>query len=150
MLTQIKRFFDRNLLAGTSAGEGDAEHALRLAVGALLLEVVRLDGEVRAEEREAVETAVLRHFDLSPEEAEALLRLAEDERRDATDYFQFTSLINRHYSPQRKIELIERLWSIAYADQTLHPYEEHLVRKIADLLYVAHNDFIAAKLRARP
>jgi len=149
MLTQIKRFFDRNLLPGATE-EGDAEHALRLAVGALLLEVVRLDGEVRVEEREAVETAVLHHFDLSGEEAEALLKLAEDERRDATDYFQFTSLINRHYSPQRKIELIERLWSIAYADQTLHPYEEHLVRKIADLLYVAHNDFIAAKLRARP
>jgi len=149
MLTQIKRFFDRNLLPGAT-GEGDAEHALRLAVGALLLEVVRLDGEVRAEEREAVETAVLGHFDLSAEEAEALLKLAEDERRDATDYFQFTSLINRHYTPERKIELIERLWSIAYADATLHPYEEHLVRKIADLLYVAHNDFIAAKLRARP
>jgi uncharacterized tellurite resistance protein B-like protein len=149
MLTQIKRFFDRNLLPGATE-EGDAEHALRLAVGALLLEVVRLDGEVRADERQAVEIAVLGHFDLSAEEAEALLKLAEDERRDATDYFQFTSLINRHYSPQRKIELIERLWSIAYADQTLHPYEEHLVRKIADLLYVAHNDFIAAKLRARP
>lgn len=150
MLAQIKRFFDRNLLAGASTDDGAAAHALRLAVGALLLEVVRLDGEVRAEEREAVETAVLGHFDLGAEEAGELLRLAEDERRDATDYFQFTSLINRHYSPQRKIELIERLWSIAYADATLHPYEEHLVRKIADLLYVAHNDFIAAKLRARP
>jgi len=149
MLTQIKRFFDRNLLPGATE-EGDAEHALRLAVGALLLEVVRLDGEVRAEEREAVETAVLGHFDLSAEEAGALLKLAEDERRDATDYFQFTSLINRHYTPERKIELIERIWSIAYSDATLHPYEEHLVRKIADLLYVAHNDFIAAKLRARP
>jgi uncharacterized tellurite resistance protein B-like protein len=149
MLTQIKRFFDRNLLPGATE-QGDAEHALRLAVGALLLEVVRLDGEVRAEEREAVETAVLGHFDLSAEEAGALLKLAEDERRDATDYFQFTSLINRHYTPERKIELIERLWSIAYSDATLHPYEEHLVRKIADLLYVAHGDFIAAKLRARP
>jgi len=150
MLAQIKRFFDRNLLAGASADEGNAEHALRLAVGALLLEVVRLDGEDSAEEREAVETAVLHHFDLSGQEAEALLKLAEDERREATDYFQFTSLINRHYTPERKIELIERLWSIAYSDATLHPYEEHLVRKIADLLYVAHGDFIAAKLRARP
>jgi hypothetical protein len=70
---------------------------------------VRLDGEVRAEEREAVETAVLGHFDLSAEEAGALLKLAEDERRDATDYFQFTSLINRHYTPERKIELIDAL-----------------------------------------
>lgn len=149
MLTQIKRFFDRNLLPGAT-GEGDAEHALRLAVGALLLEVVRLDGEVRAEERKAVETAVLEHFDLTSGEAEELLQLAENERREATDYYQFTSLINRHYTPERKIELIERLWSIAYSDQTLHQYEEHLVRKIADLLYVAHGDFIAAKLRARP
>jgi len=149
MLTQITRFFDRNLLPGAT-DEGDAEHALRLAVGALLLEVVRLDGEVQTEERKAVETAVLHHFDLSHGEAEELLKLAEDERRDATDYFQFTSLINRHYTPERKIELIERLWSIAYSDATLHPYEEHLVRKIADLLYVAHGDFIAAKLRARP
>ena len=74
--------------------------------------------------------------------------LAEAERTASTDYFQFTSLINGAYSPEQKIRLIELLWRIAYANESLHRYEEHLVRKVADLLHVPHSAFIAAKHRA--
>ena len=62
---------------------------------------------------------------------------------------EFTSLINSNYTLEQKVSLVECLWRIAYADETLHKYEEHLVRKIADLLYVPHSAFIAAKLSAR-
>ena len=107
-----------------------------------------MDGEVWPEQREAVETAVLEHFDLDKDEATELLELAEAERSDSTDYFQFTSLINGAYKPEQKVSLIELLWHIAFANETLHRYEEHLVRKVADLLHVPHSAFIAAKLRA--
>ena len=60
-----------------------------------------------------------------------------------------TSLKTCHYTPEQKVSLVELLWRIAYANETLHQYEEHLVRKIADLLHVPHSAFIAAKFNAR-
>ncbi|KAA6186063.1 TerB family tellurite resistance protein [Thiohalocapsa marina] len=148
MLKKIKAFFDAHLLPDADAAQADGEHRTRLAVAALLLEMMQMDGDISAEERAAVETAVLTCFDLTSEETSALLALAEAERRDATDYFQFTSLINASYSPEQKVRLVEALWHIAYADEGLHRHEEHLARKLADLLHVPHGAFIAAKMKA--
>jgi uncharacterized tellurite resistance protein B-like protein len=147
MLKAIRRFFEEHLAAGSMAR--DPEHVLRLAVGALLLEMTHMDGEVRPEQREAVENAVRTSFDLTDEETAELLALAEAERAESTDYFQFTSLINGSYTPEQKTQLVETLWRVAYADDALHAHEEHLVRKVADLLYVPHGAFIAAKHRVR-
>jgi uncharacterized tellurite resistance protein B-like protein len=147
MLKQIKRFFDQHLGADSLAQ--DPEHVLRLAVGALLLEMTHMDGEVWPKQRSAVEKAVRTCFDLTGEETAELLALAEAERAEATDYFQFTSLINRAYTPEQKEKLVETLWRVAYANEELHKYEEHLVRRIADLLHVPHRAFIAAKHRSR-
>lgn len=148
MLKHLKNFFDQHLVPGSVTGEADTEHVLRLATGALLLEMTHMDGEVWPEQRAAVETAVLEHFGLSSDETTELLELAEEQRTESTDYFQFTSLINSNYTPEQKIRLVELLWHIAYANESLHIYEEHLVRKIADLLHVPHRAFIAAKLSA--
>jgi len=149
MLKKIKNFFDERLIPGAVSGDLDTEHVLRLAIGALLLEMTHMDGEVWPEQRKAVEAAVLDHFDLEEDEARELLELADAERADSTDYFQFTSLINDAYTQDDKIRLVELLWQIAYANESLHKYEEHMVRKIADLLHVSHKAFIAAKLKAR-
>ncbi len=148
MLNKIKNFFDERLIPGAVSGGPETEHVLRLAIGALLLEMTHMDGEVWPEQRKAVEAAVLDHFDLEEEEVKELLALAEAERVDSTDYFQFTSLINDAYSQDEKIRLVELLWQIAYANESLHKYEEHMVRKIADLLHVSHKAFIAAKFKA--
>ena len=147
MLKRISQFFDRHL-AGATAAE-DPEHVLRLAVGALLLEMTHMDGEVRPEQREAVVNAVRTSFGLTQGETEELLGLAEAERAESTDYFQFTSLINGSYTAEQKKQLVETLWRIAYADNALHEHEEYLVRKVAGLLHVPHGSFIAAKHRAR-
>jgi uncharacterized tellurite resistance protein B-like protein len=143
MLNAIKDFFERKLSPGGS--EQDEVHRLRLAVAALLLEMTRMDPTLRAEECAWVEEAVRERFELTPEEARKLLDLAEAERKDATDYFQFTSLINRHYGPEERIAVVRELWRIAYSDATLHRDEEHLVRKLADLLHVPHSQLLAAK-----
>lgn len=148
MLDAIRDFFERNI-KGEDATGADAERRLQAATAALLVEMVRMDAEVKEDERTAVRRAIERKFGLRGEEATELLRLAEAEAGEATDYYQFTSLINQSFSPEQKERLIEQLWRVAYADGELHQYEEHLVRKIADLLYVPHNGFIAAKLRAR-
>lgn len=147
MLHAIKAFFEKHIAA--PADPLAEERAMRLATAALMIEMQRMDATVTAEETDTARAALSARFGLSAPEADELLALADDARRQATDYFQFTSLINQHYSATQKVALIDALWRIAYADGTVHDYEEHLVRKIADLLYVPHADFIAAKLRAR-
>jgi len=148
MLKQIQDFFRQHLVS-TVGNDADREQALRLAVAALLIEVTHLDHEVTPDEKAAVDLAVRRHMGLSGETVAELLQCAERERADSTDYYQFTLLINREYDAARKVELIELMWRIAYADDALHRYEEHLIRKIAELLYVPHRAFVAAKHRAR-
>ena len=147
MLKAIREFFDAHI--GAEASGRDAQHAIQLATAALLVEVGRLDRDIDAAERAALLRAVRGRFGLDAGEAETLIDLAEAEAREATDYYQFTSLINKHFTPEQKQRVIEHMWTIAYADAELNLYEEHLVRKIADLLYVPHATVIAAKIRAR-
>jgi uncharacterized tellurite resistance protein B-like protein len=147
MLKAIREFFDAHI--GADASERDARHAIQLATAALLVEVGRLDRDIDAAERAAMLRAVREKFGLSGAEAETLIGLAEAEAREATDHYQFTSLINRHFSQEQRQRVIELMWQVAYADAELSAHEQHVVRKIADLLYVAHGAYIAAKLRAR-
>jgi len=67
----------------------------------------------------------------------------------ATGYFEFTSLINKGFSYEQKVKVVEHLWEVAFSDASLDKYEEHMVRKIAGLIYVSHKDFIDAKLRVK-
>jgi uncharacterized tellurite resistance protein B-like protein len=147
MLNAIREFFEGHIAA--PAGRGDERHTIEVATAALLVEVVRLDHEIEPAEREAVLRAVQAKFGLGGDEAETLVRLAEEEAQQAIDYYQFTSLINKRFSPQQKEQVIEHMWRVAYADAELSAYEQHVIRKIADLLYVPHSAYIAAKLRAR-
>ena len=147
MLDTIREFFERHI--GGDAPQEDDRHALQLATAALLVEVARIDGEIQPAERDAVLRAVRGKFALSDDEAETLFRLAEEEARQATGYYQFTSLINRQFTIEQKTRVIELLWEAAYADADLTAHEQHVMRKIADLLYIPHAAYIAAKMRAR-
>jgi uncharacterized tellurite resistance protein B-like protein len=147
MLRSIKRFFDDHLVPANQDQEVNDEHVLRLAVAVLLLEVGESDYQDHPAERAAIIEAVKNHFNLEHDEADALIELAETERVGATDYFQFTSLINRSYDLEQKKRVLEVLWKVAFADDELHKYEEHLIRRLAELLHLPHRDFIAAKHR---
>jgi uncharacterized tellurite resistance protein B-like protein len=149
MIDQFKRFFDKYLNATAAATEKSGQHHLQLACAALLIEMTRADGVVDEQEQAAVARALRKAFALTEAETQKLIELAEQEAKDATCFHEFTRLINEHYSRAQKIELMELLWEVAYADAEMEKYEEHLVRKLADLLYVRHADFIQAKLRVQ-
>lgn len=147
MLKSIQNFFERNLRTDETPAE--RRHTIELATAALLVEVNRVDRDVSETARAAVLDAVHQKFGLSGEEAETLIRLAEEEMRLANDYFQFTSLINRHFTQEQKQLVLELMWRVALADKQLSSHEQHLMRRIAELLHVTHGDYIAAKLRAQ-
>jgi uncharacterized tellurite resistance protein B-like protein len=147
MLKSLQAFLDK--YAPPQAPESDLERRMQVATAALLLEVTRMDDDVAEEERALVIQAVKAKFNLSEDAARELIAQASREAKNATDYYQFTRDLNRAFSPEQKITLIERLWQIAYADKNLNKYEDHLVRKVADLLYVPHAQVIALKNKAR-
>ncbi|QKT04484.1 TerB family tellurite resistance protein [Ectothiorhodospiraceae bacterium 2226] len=148
MLDAITRFFKQHISVQDDAPSQDGEHRLHLATAALLIEMTRMDEETRNDQCDVAAQAVQTKFGLSDAETRELLRLAEAEVKDATDYYQFTSLINRHFSYPQRVKVMDYLWDVAYADGKVALYEEHLARKLAELLYVDHVDFIAAKHRS--
>jgi uncharacterized tellurite resistance protein B-like protein len=125
------------------------EHALRLAAAALLFEIVRADGEVKAEERTVMRAAVQGTFGLTAEETAELMELAESASRSAISLYEFTQKVDEAFSAEQKKRVVELLWLVAFADGSKDALEEHLIRKIAGLLHVPHPDFIDAKIRAR-
>ena len=148
MLNQIKLFFTQHI--ALSASENTLEEKLQLATVVLFLEMMYMDDKVDPKEQEVILSLVHQNFSLTAEQATSLIELAEQQRKQATDYFQFTSLINKEYSLEQKVRLIESLWKIAFIDGVLDMNEEYLVRKIADLLHVPHTAFIMAKNRLEP
>ncbi len=149
MIADIRNFFAQLIEPAAGRSGVDSQHALQLATAALLVEMMRMDGSVTAEETAAVTRALQTQFGLGTEEVGALMALATAEARQATDYFQFTSLINKSFSAEQRIQVIESLWRVAFADGRLDAHEQHFMSKISDLLYVPHSAYIAAKQRAR-
>lgn len=142
MLKKIKEFFEQNISLET---EVDIEHRLKLATAALMIEIMKQDGETKNEEVESVKKSLQTKFELTKKEIDELFTLAREESKQSVDLYQFTSLIREHFSQEKKIKTIEYLWTVAYADNHLDAHEEHLIRRIADLLYVTHQDFMKAK-----
>jgi len=148
MLQNLKQFFDQHILpSGRGKGES-ADHALQVATAALLFEVMRMNGELKEVERHAMTAAIHARFNLTAEETAALTRLGEAEAKQATDYYQFTALINKHYTASQKEQVVEHLWQVAAADLEIDRFERTLVHKVADLLHVPRPAQIAARERA--
>ena len=147
MLDKVKQFFSAPAAWQSMRNEMGEEQANRLAAAALMVEIIAVDYQQKEEEKQALITLLQREFDLGANEAEELFTEARHAREQATDYYRFVEKINRHYSAEQKIDLIEMLWRLAWVDKEIHQLEEHVIRRLASLLYVSHKDFIAAKLR---
>lgn len=144
------KHFLQHLRSAFSPDPEPVEHTeedVRLAAAVLMVEMSRADHEVGEEDREAVRHAVAVWFGLDQREADELVEAAEAEADAAVSLHRYTTRINQHWTPADKRRLIEALWRVAYSDTEMHALEEHLVRKLADLLYVPHREFLQAKHR---
>jgi uncharacterized tellurite resistance protein B-like protein len=141
----------RGLAAGVSAPQSPQgrEAAVRLATAALLVEVIRADFEVTAGERTALAALLEGHFGLSAQQAGELLASAETAADLAVSLYEFTRALNDALDAAEKARVVELLWRACLADGRLDHYEEHLVRKVAELLYVPHADLVRLRHRVR-
>tara|TARA_B100001123_G_scaffold332261_1_gene374821 strand:+ start:167 stop:619 length:453 start_codon:yes stop_codon:yes gene_type:complete len=143
MFRTLRTIFEQQISA--FADEPETRHSLELASAALLFEISRADDDVSAIERKAISAAVQGVFQLSNDEIDDLVSSAEDAVDSSISLYDFTSIVNDRFSREQKIDLIQLLWTVAYADNHLDHYEEYYVRKIADLLHISHSDYIRTK-----
>lgn len=115
-------------------------HELHLAAGALLIEAAALDGHFDLNERSTIARILKDRFDLSAAEVGELMAAAEEKVAQSTQLFEFTRIIGRHFSTEERIELMEMLCEVVYADGTLHEHEASLLRRIGELVYVSDRD----------
>jgi len=149
MIDALKDFFRLKAEGGPGLPAEAQERAVWLAAGVLLFEIVRADRKVEEAERTVMATALQSTFNLTADQTAEIMGLSEERSRTATSLYEFTSVIDVEFSGEQKKRIVELLWLVAFADGRKDAEEEHLIRKIAGLLHVAHPDFIDAKIRAR-
>jgi len=147
MIKNIKNYFEE-LLQNKTADNSSQKNTIELATAALMIEISLADDHIQEEERRVINTLLSDNFKLEQNEIDKLIDLAEDEVDHAVSLYEFTRLLNESLSPQDKINIIENLWHVAYADAVIDKYEEYYIRKVADLLYISHSDYIKSKLKA--
>tara|TARA_B100001063_G_C16463315_1_gene404182 strand:+ start:138 stop:587 length:450 start_codon:yes stop_codon:yes gene_type:complete len=123
-----------------------SEEAIRLAAISLLVQVAKADHSLSEQEESKLVELVNAHFNESKQlEHDELIDLAMAKSDASTSLYEFTSLINENYSMSQKFQLITLMWQIAFSDNVIDSYEEHLIRRVADLVYLPHVKFMEAK-----
>jgi uncharacterized tellurite resistance protein B-like protein len=130
----------------SSTAPADPQEAVRLGAAVLLVEMARADNEHALLEREKLGGLLRGHFGLDEPAAAELVAAAEGSADADISMHRHLDALNTHLDHSQKQAVMRLLWQIAYADDTLHRHEEHLLRRMADLLHLSHGDFIRAKL----
>ncbi len=140
-----------NRIMSLLQGEGDAAEESRfervqVATCALLMEVAHSDGHYQSAEAKIVQDLLAQKFDLSAAAVAELIDYSHQHREESLDLFQFAREINEHFSRAEKLDVMEGIWRVIYADGTLDKHEDALARQLATLLRLDHKDVIDRKL----
>lgn len=147
MLTGFKSLFSD--LLQTEQEVIDTMDPKQLAAAALMIEVATIDEDFDDKETAALTAELRRQFELDNGTLHKLVERARAERNDATSLYQFTRLVNDAFTAEEKCLLLLGMWRVAFADGDLNKYEEHIIRRVSELIYVPHTDFIRTKKAAK-
>jgi uncharacterized tellurite resistance protein B-like protein len=125
------------------------ERELRLATAVLLVEVARADFAEDELELDAVADLLKAHLDISRREVEQLVAEARSHADQAASLQSFTRQLHEELTVEEKLRIVEMLWQVALADSVLDKHEDHLIRKVAGLLYISHSDLIRVRNRVQ-
>ena len=118
-----------------------------LCICVLLIEVSKSDDDYDDSEKEKIVDLLEKQFSLNHDQIDMLMQMADKKNNEIISLHELTASINKEYTYSEKKNVIKMLWDIAYSDGRIDKYEDYTIRKISDLLYIKHSDFIKAKLR---
>ena len=144
MLDRIKAIL-RDQPVAADAGGFDQ---LQIAVAVLLIEAARMDNEFDADERAAIAQLLQRRFELDADGAEKLLTRAEEKAEDSVEFYTFTRTVKDAFEHEDRVEFMQMLWEVAYADGELHDHEANLMRRVTGLMHVTDRENGEARKRA--
>lgn len=145
----------KELLTGETATEesGGAElshtEKLQIATCALFIEVAKSDENFSQEEKDYTVKILRKQFELTPEEVNELMKLAEETADESVSLYEYTNVINQHFAKDEKFEIVKNLWRLIYIDENLDKYEEHFIRVITNNFHLEHQDLIDAKMMVK-
>ena len=142
----IRQFFQSRL---SSPEELHRPDAVAIAACALLLEIAHADDVFAPEERERIVRAVREDLGVPPADVAEVVRLAQEERRESVDLYQFTKLVSEKFSREQRLRLVEVIWGVVYADGQLTAVENQLARRIAELLGFQHPEVQAVREKVK-
>lgn len=145
MIRQLVDRISSAIQGGDDTAEADRSEAIRLATAVLMVDVARADYDFDEDEFTTLLDLIQIHFALSAEDATQLANEASEVAEDLVSVYEFTSLLHGNLSEEEKSEVVALLWRIAYADGRLDKYEDSLVLKISDLLYVSRGRVMQLK-----
>ena len=145
MIKSLKEFFTHNDKGADNDTGPDAGNRIELAAAVLMLEISLADSSIDDDELLIIKNALVDRFHIEAGQVDELMDLARREVDLAVSLHDFTRLLNEKLGAAEKIQIIELLWKVAFADAVLDKYEEYYIRKIADLLYISHKDYIKTK-----
>lgn len=143
---EIRQFFSSKL---SSPEEPHRPDPVAIAACALLLEIAHADEVFAPEERERILRAVREDLGVPAADVEDVVRLAEAERRESVDLYQFTKLVGENFSREQRLRLVEVIWGVVYADGQLTAVENQLARRIAELLGFQHPEVQAVREKVK-
>ena len=151
MLKKIKGYISElgNQPSDAENQEEKEKNIINNACAALLIETALADKVFKAEEIDSMKNTLREVYEIDEKDLNELITESEKKVSESTSLYEYTRLINDLCDYQDKLKLINNLWAIAFADKHLDKYEEHLIRKISDLLHVSHSDFIQQKLNVK-
>ena len=151
MLKKIKGYISElgNQPSDAENQEEKEKNIINNACAALLIETALADKVFKAEEIDSMKKTLREVYEIDEKDLDELISESEKRVSESTSLYEYTRLINDLCDYQDKLKLINNLWAIAFADKHLDKYEEFLIRKISDLLYVSHSDFIQQKLSVK-
>ena len=144
----MKNFF-KDLFSKSKNQEPIEDNTVLISAISLMIEVSLADEIMDISEIETLKKVLLEEFDVSETSLDILISDAKNNQSSSTSLYEFTRRINDEYEFNEKKNLILSMWKIAYADGNIDKYEEYVIRKVSDLIYISHPDFIESKHKAR-
>ena len=114
----------------------------------LMIEAANTDGNITQEELNKISNSLINVFKEDPKIVEESLNNAFENKDNSKSLYFYTSKLNKSYTDDQKIQLLEVLWEIILADNELHDFEANLIRRLAGLLYISDVECGNAKIRA--
>ncbi|MEM7026889.1 MAG: TerB family tellurite resistance protein [Pseudomonadota bacterium] len=143
MLTKLNQYFES--LFEQESTQSNHQNTIELASAVLMIEIALADGHFDSDEKSTIKSLIQTEFEMDEAQLDALIELAEAEVDQSVSLQSFTRLLTDQLEMEQRIKVIRDLWRIAFADAVIDKYEEYHIRKIADLLYISHADYIKAK-----